>query len=128
MLVHLLSAISSVRLYIPRDLRPLDNRQSVLKSIQVGAPAAGPGSAHGGGATRRLAPRKAAPAASRPCFPAEGAAAALTPPPVVPRGPPKQLAADAGPHAQDEGQARLWYLRSPPQTLGHLCLVNKWVK
>ncbi|KAF6125883.1 Mtr4 exosome RNA helicase [Phyllostomus discolor] len=33
-LVHLLSAISSVRLYIPRDLRPLDNRQSVLKSIQ----------------------------------------------------------------------------------------------
>ncbi|XP_042309750.1 exosome RNA helicase MTR4 isoform X2 [Sceloporus undulatus] len=33
-LVHLLSAISSVRLYIPKDLRPLDNRQSVLKSIQ----------------------------------------------------------------------------------------------
>ena len=26
-LVHLLSAISSVRLYIPKDLRPLDNRQ-----------------------------------------------------------------------------------------------------
>ncbi|NXK54240.1 MTREX helicase, partial [Chauna torquata] len=34
-LVHLLSAISSVRLYIPKDLRPIDNRQSVLKSIQV---------------------------------------------------------------------------------------------
>ncbi|XP_071658144.1 exosome RNA helicase MTR4 isoform X2 [Patagioenas fasciata] len=33
-LVHLLSAISSVRLYIPKDLRPIDNRQSVLKSIQ----------------------------------------------------------------------------------------------
>uniref|UniRef100_A0A3Q2H9P2 Exosome RNA helicase MTR4 n=1 Tax=Equus caballus TaxID=9796 RepID=A0A3Q2H9P2_HORSE len=33
-LVHLLSAISSVRLYIPKDLRPMDNRQSVLKSIQ----------------------------------------------------------------------------------------------
>lgn len=33
-LVHLLSAISSVRLYIPKDLRPVDNRQSVLKSIQ----------------------------------------------------------------------------------------------
>ena len=32
--MHLLSAISSVRLYIPKDLRPLDNRQSVLKSIQ----------------------------------------------------------------------------------------------
>ncbi|XP_063996779.1 exosome RNA helicase MTR4 isoform X2 [Pogoniulus pusillus] len=34
-LVHLLSAISSVRLYIPKDLRPIDNRQSVLKSIQI---------------------------------------------------------------------------------------------
>uniref|UniRef100_A0A5F9CQ06 Exosome RNA helicase MTR4 n=1 Tax=Oryctolagus cuniculus TaxID=9986 RepID=A0A5F9CQ06_RABIT len=34
-LVHLLSAISSVRLYIPKDLRPMDNRQSVLKSIQI---------------------------------------------------------------------------------------------
>uniref|UniRef100_A0A673TNT1 Exosome RNA helicase MTR4 n=1 Tax=Suricata suricatta TaxID=37032 RepID=A0A673TNT1_SURSU len=34
-LVHLLSAISSVRLYIPKDLRPVDNRQSVLKSIQI---------------------------------------------------------------------------------------------
>lgn len=33
-LLHLLTAISSVRLYIPKDLRPLDNRQSVLKSIQ----------------------------------------------------------------------------------------------
>uniref|UniRef100_F7FZM6 Exosome RNA helicase MTR4 n=1 Tax=Ornithorhynchus anatinus TaxID=9258 RepID=F7FZM6_ORNAN len=33
-LVHLLSSISSVRLYIPKDLRPVDNRQSVLKSIQ----------------------------------------------------------------------------------------------
>ncbi|KAG9488264.1 exosome RNA helicase MTR4 [Eleutherodactylus coqui] len=33
-LLHLLCAISSVRLYIPKDLRPLDNRQSVLKSIQ----------------------------------------------------------------------------------------------
>uniref|UniRef100_A0A8C5PAT6 Exosome RNA helicase MTR4 n=1 Tax=Leptobrachium leishanense TaxID=445787 RepID=A0A8C5PAT6_9ANUR len=33
-MLHLLSAISSVRLYIPKDLRPLDNRQSVLKSIQ----------------------------------------------------------------------------------------------
>ncbi|XP_049719730.1 exosome RNA helicase MTR4 isoform X2 [Loxodonta africana] len=33
-LVHLLTAISSVRLYIPKDLRPVDNRQSVLKSIQ----------------------------------------------------------------------------------------------
>ncbi|XP_030326832.1 exosome RNA helicase MTR4 isoform X3 [Strigops habroptila] len=33
-LVHLVAAISSVRLYIPKDLRPVDNRQSVLKSIQ----------------------------------------------------------------------------------------------
>ncbi|KAG8598940.1 hypothetical protein GDO81_002807 [Engystomops pustulosus] len=33
-LLHLLCAISSVRLYIPKDLRSLDNRQSVLKSIQ----------------------------------------------------------------------------------------------
>ncbi|XP_067889141.1 exosome RNA helicase MTR4 [Heterodontus francisci] len=33
-LLHLITAISSVRLYIPKDLRPLDNRQSVLKSIQ----------------------------------------------------------------------------------------------
>ncbi|XP_069483381.1 exosome RNA helicase MTR4 isoform X1 [Ambystoma mexicanum] len=33
-LLHLLSSISSVRLYIPKDLRPVDNRQSVLKSIQ----------------------------------------------------------------------------------------------
>lgn len=128
MLVHLLSAISSVRLYIPRDLRPLDNRQSVLKSIQVGAPAAGPGSAHGGARPGGWRPGRLRPPPAGPAFQQRGAAAALTPPPVVPRGPPKQLAADAGPHAQDEGQARLWYLRSPPQTLGHLCLVNKWVK
>ncbi|XP_066567713.1 exosome RNA helicase MTR4 [Amia ocellicauda] len=33
-MLHLLSAISSVRLYIPKDLRPFDNKQSVLKSIQ----------------------------------------------------------------------------------------------
>uniref|UniRef100_A0A8C5TDW8 Exosome RNA helicase MTR4 n=1 Tax=Malurus cyaneus samueli TaxID=2593467 RepID=A0A8C5TDW8_9PASS len=33
-LVHLVTAISSVRLYIPKDLRPVDNRQSVLKSVQ----------------------------------------------------------------------------------------------
>ncbi|XP_053304021.1 exosome RNA helicase MTR4 [Spea bombifrons] len=33
-MLHLITAISSVRLYIPKDLRPLDNRQSVLKSIQ----------------------------------------------------------------------------------------------
>lgn len=33
-LLHLICAISSVRLYIPKDLKPLDNRQSVLKSIQ----------------------------------------------------------------------------------------------
>ncbi|XP_072272536.1 exosome RNA helicase MTR4 isoform X2 [Pyxicephalus adspersus] len=33
-LINLVTGISSVRLYIPKDLRPLDNRQSVLKSIQ----------------------------------------------------------------------------------------------
>ncbi|KAK3089046.1 hypothetical protein FSP39_000389 [Pinctada imbricata] len=33
-LANLIQAISAVRLYIPGDLRPLDNRQSVLKSIQ----------------------------------------------------------------------------------------------
>ncbi|XP_035234652.1 exosome RNA helicase MTR4 [Anguilla anguilla] len=33
-MLHLLTTISSVRLYIPKDLRPPDNRQSVLKSIQ----------------------------------------------------------------------------------------------
>ncbi|XP_049909882.1 exosome RNA helicase MTR4 [Epinephelus moara] len=33
-LLHLLSSISSVRLYIPKDLRPFDNRQLMLKSIQ----------------------------------------------------------------------------------------------
>ncbi|XP_074640522.1 exosome RNA helicase MTR4-like [Tubulanus polymorphus] len=30
----LITAISSIRLYVPQDLKPLDNRQSVLKSIQ----------------------------------------------------------------------------------------------
>ena len=34
-LLHLVKAISSVRLYIPRDLRSLDSRQSVGKSIKV---------------------------------------------------------------------------------------------
>lgn len=34
-MLNLLTAISSVRLYIPKDLRPYDNRQSMLKSIQV---------------------------------------------------------------------------------------------
>lgn len=34
-MVQLLSALSSVRLYIPKDLKPLDNRQLMLKSIQV---------------------------------------------------------------------------------------------
>ncbi|XP_077398559.1 exosome RNA helicase MTR4 [Vanacampus margaritifer] len=33
-MLHLLTAISSVRLYIPKDLRPFDNRQLMLKSIQ----------------------------------------------------------------------------------------------
>ncbi|XP_013393538.1 exosome RNA helicase MTR4 [Lingula anatina] len=33
-LSHLVTAVSSVRLYFPSDLRPLDNRQSVGKSIQ----------------------------------------------------------------------------------------------
>ncbi|XP_003965234.2 exosome RNA helicase MTR4 [Takifugu rubripes] len=33
-MVQLLSALSSVRLYIPKDLKPLDNRQLMLKSIQ----------------------------------------------------------------------------------------------
>ncbi|XP_028830497.1 exosome RNA helicase MTR4 isoform X2 [Denticeps clupeoides] len=33
-LLHLITSISSVRLYIPKDLRPYDNRQSMLKSIQ----------------------------------------------------------------------------------------------
>ncbi|KAL4230220.1 Exosome RNA helicase MTR4 [Mactra antiquata] len=31
---HLIHEISAVRLYLPKDLRPLDNRQSVGKSIQ----------------------------------------------------------------------------------------------
>ncbi|XP_046900625.1 exosome RNA helicase MTR4 [Hypomesus transpacificus] len=33
-MLHLLTSISSVRLYIPKDLRPHDNRQSMLRSIQ----------------------------------------------------------------------------------------------
>lgn len=33
-MLHLIQAISAVRLYLPQDLRPLDNRQSVGKSIQ----------------------------------------------------------------------------------------------
>ncbi|XP_077980932.1 exosome RNA helicase MTR4-like isoform X2 [Glandiceps talaboti] len=33
-MLHLLLQISSIRLYIPKDLRPYDNRQSVGKSIQ----------------------------------------------------------------------------------------------
>lgn len=32
--MHLIQQISSIRLYYPQDLRPLDNRMSVLKSIQ----------------------------------------------------------------------------------------------
>lgn len=36
-ILHLITSISSVRLYIPKDLRPYDNRQSMLKSIQVSA-------------------------------------------------------------------------------------------
>ena len=34
-LLHLVKAISSVRLYIPKDLRSIDSRQSVGKSIKV---------------------------------------------------------------------------------------------
>uniref|UniRef100_A0A9J8BLS0 Exosome RNA helicase MTR4 n=1 Tax=Cyprinus carpio carpio TaxID=630221 RepID=A0A9J8BLS0_CYPCA len=34
-ILHLITSISSVRLYIPKDLRPYDNRQSMLKSIQI---------------------------------------------------------------------------------------------
>ncbi|XP_047228503.1 exosome RNA helicase MTR4 [Girardinichthys multiradiatus] len=33
-MLHLLTSVSSVRLYIPKDLRPFDNRQLMLKSIQ----------------------------------------------------------------------------------------------
>ncbi|XP_022092267.1 superkiller viralicidic activity 2-like 2 [Acanthaster planci] len=33
-LLNLITHISSVRLYLPKDLRPLDNRQSVGKSVQ----------------------------------------------------------------------------------------------
>lgn len=32
---HLIQEISAVRLYLPKDLKPLDKRQSVGKSIQV---------------------------------------------------------------------------------------------
>lgn len=35
LMLHLLTAVSSVRLFIPKDLRPFDNRQLMLKSIQV---------------------------------------------------------------------------------------------
>ena len=35
-LLQLVKAISSVRLYIPKDLRSLDSRQSVGKSVKVG--------------------------------------------------------------------------------------------
>ena len=35
MLLHLVKAFSSVRLYIPKDLRSLDSRQSVGKSVKV---------------------------------------------------------------------------------------------
>lgn len=34
-MLSLLTSLSSVRLYIPKDLRPFDNRQLMLKSIQV---------------------------------------------------------------------------------------------
>ena len=34
-LLQLVQAVSSVRLYIPKDLRPQDARQNVGKSIQV---------------------------------------------------------------------------------------------
>jgi len=34
-MLELITAVSAVRLYIPSDLRPLDNRMSVLKAIQV---------------------------------------------------------------------------------------------
>ena len=36
-LLHLIRGLSPVRIYMPQDLRPLDNRMSVLKSIQVQA-------------------------------------------------------------------------------------------
>ena len=35
-LLQLVKAISSVRLYIPKDLRSLDSRQSVGKLVKVG--------------------------------------------------------------------------------------------
>ena len=34
-MLHLLTHISAIRLYTPADLRPLDGRTSVLKSLQV---------------------------------------------------------------------------------------------
>lgn len=34
-MLNLLTSLSSVRLYIPKDLKPFDNRQLMLKSIQV---------------------------------------------------------------------------------------------
>lgn len=33
-ITNLIQAVSAVRLYIPQDLRPPDNRQSVSKSLQ----------------------------------------------------------------------------------------------
>eukprot|EP00795_Rhopilema_esculentum_P004965 gene4965-21311_t len=33
-LIHLLQSISSIRLYLPKDLRPLDARETVKKSVQ----------------------------------------------------------------------------------------------
>lgn len=35
-LLSLVTNVSAVRLYMPQDLRPQDNRLSVLKSLQVG--------------------------------------------------------------------------------------------
>jgi len=34
-LVQLITSISSIRLFLPKDLRPLDHRQSLLRSIEV---------------------------------------------------------------------------------------------
>ena len=36
MLLNFIKKISSVRIYIPADLRPADNRYSVSQSVQVG--------------------------------------------------------------------------------------------
>ncbi|XP_039272874.2 exosome RNA helicase MTR4-like [Styela clava] len=33
-MLHLIKSISSIRLYLPKDLRPPDNRQSLLRSLQ----------------------------------------------------------------------------------------------